>query len=176
MNPVTKLYIKVFFQAGIPFGLVMSAIDLINGNGFSWEKFLFSFIGFGLFMSLALVSIHIHRLKKLGVQKFTDENLSVRQTKIVTSPLNLSEMKQKLKSDLALEKMKMTEAQNGILLDSKVTWKSWGEKIGVILQCKDGGNYVYHISSKPRLTRTIIDFGKNLVNVNNIEQAITPHS
>ena len=47
-------------------------------------------------MPLALVSIHIHNLKTWS-QKFTDENLSVRQTKIVTSPLNLSEMKQKTK-------------------------------------------------------------------------------
>lgn len=172
MKPITKLYLKTFLQTGISYGLIMLGFDLADGNGFRLWKFLFLTFFFGTSMSLLLVSFHKSRLKKNGIQEMTDQNLGVSQQKIVKSDLNKSELIEKLKTDPIIGKMIMKEIENGIVLKTGMTWKSWGEEIRIILQTKVGSDFDYQISSRPKLTTTLIDYGKNLENVNRIENII----
>ena len=171
MKPITKLYLKTFLLTGIPYGLLTAGFDLVDGNGFRLWKFLFLTFCFGC-MSFLLVSFHKYRLKKNGVQEMTAQNLGVSQKKNLKSEFNKSELIEKLKSDPIIGKMKMQEIENGIILKTGMTWLSWGEEIRIILQTKGESDFDYQISSRPKLKMTLVDFGKNLENVNRIENVM----
>lgn len=151
---------------------MMIGIDLLNGDGFNIWKFLFLTFFFGIGMSLILVTLHKHGLKKLGIQEFTDENLGVRQTKSIKTNLGKTELFNKLKSDPVIRTMKMIETENGITLKTGMTWKSFGEEIKIIHKSENNSNFEYQISSNPKLKYTIVDYGKNLQNLNSIENVI----
>lgn len=123
-------------------------------------------------MSLALVPFHRYRLKKNGIQEITDENVGASQKKSVKSKFNKSELIQKLKIDPIIGKMKMTETENGILLETGMTWKSWREKSKINLKDYEGNDFEYQITSRPRLKITLVDYGKNIENSNRIENLI----
>jgi maltodextrin utilization protein YvdJ len=172
MKPLTKLYLKIFLFTGIPYGLIMMGIDLMDGNGFNLWKFLFLAFFFGITMSLILVSFHKYSLKKNGIQELMDENLGVIQTKVIKTKLSKTELINKLKSDPIVGKMKMRESENGIVLKTGISWKSWGEEIVIDLKSKNGSDFEYQVSSSPKQKTTLLDFGKNLKNLNRIESVI----
>lgn len=172
MKPITKLYLKTFLFTGIPYGLIMLGFDLADGDGFRLWRFLFMTFFFGITMSFILVAFHRNRLKKNGIKEFSDENLSVSQTKSLNSKLNISELIRKLKNDPIIGKMKMAEVENGILLKTNMSWKSWGEEINIMLTSDKDADFEYQISSSPRLKTTLVDYGKNLENINRIESVI----
>ena len=172
MKPLTKLYLKTFLWTGIPYGLIMIGFDLLDGDGFKLRKFLFLTFFFGITMSLILVSFHKYRLRKNGIQELTDENLGVTQTKEVKTKLTKTELIDKLKIDPIIGKMKMTETENGVTLKTGMTWKSWGEEIIIALKSETDADFEYQISSSPKLKTTFIDYGKNLQNINRIEDLI----
>jgi hypothetical protein len=172
MKPITKLYLKAFLVTGIPYGLIMLGFDLFDGDGFRLWKFLFLIFFFGTTMSITLVSFHKNRLKKNGIKELTDKNLGVNQTKSLKSELSKIELIEKLKLDPIIGKMKMNETEKGIVLKTGVTWKSWGEEIKIILKSIKDKEFEYEISSNPRLKTTLVDYGKNLQNVNKIENVI----
>jgi hypothetical protein len=150
----------------------MIGFDLLDGDGFKLWKFLFLTFFFGITMSLTLVSFHKHRLKKYGIQELSDENLGVTQKKEIKTKLGKIELINKLKSDPIIGKMKMIETENGITLNTGMTWKSWGEEIKIILKSENNSDFEYQISSSPKLKTTIIDYGKNLQNLIRIENVI----
>tara|TARA_R110002074_G_scaffold166808_1_gene327665 strand:- start:90 stop:473 length:384 start_codon:yes stop_codon:yes gene_type:complete len=123
-------------------------------------------------MSLILVSFHRYRLKKNGIQEITNDNVGVNQSRNLKTGLNKTDLINKLKTDPIIGKMKMTEIENGILLKSGMTWKSWGEEIKIILKSENITDFEYQISSNPKLKTTLVDYGKNLENINRIESAI----
>lgn len=171
MKPLTKLYIKAFLLTGIPYGLLMLAFGLIGSEGRLW-KFLVMTIGFGIIMSLTLVTLHRYRLKKIGVQEITDENIRVGHTKNFKSGLNKNELIEKLKSDPIIGKMKIKEIENGVLVKTGINLMTWGEKIKIILQSDRDPDFEYKVSSHPIVITTLVDYGKNLQNVNRIEKLI----
>ncbi|MEP2057943.1 MAG: hypothetical protein ABJJ05_09065 [Maribacter litoralis] len=172
MKPITKLYLKTFLFTGIPYGLIMLGFDLADGDGFRLWKFLFMTVFFGATMSLILVSFHKYRLKKNGVQEITNNNVGVNQTRNLKSKLNKKDLIKKLKTDPIIGKMKMTETENGITLKTGMTLQSWGEEIKIILKSNQENNFEYLISSRPKLKTTLVDYGKNLENINRIENVI----
>jgi len=66
MNPKTKLYIKVFLMTGIPFGIMMTGFDMVNGARFDLWEFLFLTFFFGIMMSWTLVAVQYSDFKKNG--------------------------------------------------------------------------------------------------------------
>ncbi len=173
MKPITKLYLKTFLVMGIAYGLSMIGFDLLRGEGFSLSKFLFLTVSFGGTMSLILVSLLRHRLRKMGIQEITDDSLNVFQKKNVQSELKKSELVEKLKADPIFGKMNMMEVENGVLLTTGVSWKSWGEEIKILLKDYKETVFEYQILSSPKLKITLIDYGKNLENINRIESIMT---
>lgn len=172
MKPITKLYLKTFLLTGIPYGLLMIGTDILEGEGFSLFKFLFLTFFFGITMSLTQVSLHKYSLKKHGINDVTDANVGVAQTKKFFSELNLTELKIKLNNDPAIRKMKMKDTENGILLTTGISWKSFGENINIFINSHHDSRYEYVVSSSPKIKTTMVDYGKNLENVNRIEKLI----
>jgi hypothetical protein len=150
----------------------MTLFDLEdNSELIIWENLSMSIL-IGAFMSLILVSFHWYNIKKIGVENSNDDNLGVNQTRTIVTKLNKSELIHKLKLDPTIGKMKITEMENGILFKTGTTMKSWGEEIKIILISNKENNFEYQVSSSPKLKTTIVDYGKNLENVNKIESAI----
>ena len=172
MKPIAKLYLKTFLLTGIPYGLIMLGFDLADGDGFRLWRYIFMTLFFGITMSLILVSFHKYRLKKNGIQEISNDNVGVNQSRNLKARLNKTDLIKKLKSDPIIGKMEMTEIENGVLLKSGVTWKSWGEEIKIIQKTNNETDFEYQISSSPRLKTTFVDYGKNLENINRIENVI----
>ncbi|WP_299438310.1 hypothetical protein [uncultured Aquimarina sp.] len=172
MKPITKLYLKTFLFTGIPYGLIMLGFDLADGEGFRLWKYLFMTFFFGITMSLILVSFHQYRLKKNGIQEISNDNIRVNQSINLKTGLNKTDLIKKLKTDPIIGKMKMKEIENGILLKSGISWKSWGEEIKIMLKSEKESDFEYIISSSPKLKTTLVDYGKNLENVYRIENVI----
>lgn len=169
MKPLVKLRIKLFLLQGVPFGIIMSGIEMIRGNEFSLWKFLYWALFFGVTMSFCLVSIHKKRLNKIGVKEYTDENLSVIQNRFFRSSLSKDDLIEQVKNDPKFGKMKMIETENGFILKTGVSLKSWGEEIIIVLKSQTNSIFEYQVLSRPKLRTTLIDCGKNLDNVNQFE-------
>ncbi len=90
--------------------------------------------------------------------------------KNVKSELNKTELVNKLKTDSIAGTI--TEIENGLVLKTGISMSSWGEKIKINLLSKGDNDFDYQVSSSPLMWITIIDFGKNLENVEHIESLI----
>jgi len=172
MTPITKLYLKTFLISGIPFGLIMSILGFTSGVLVMILIFFMSTFIFGGLMSLIIVSFHRYKLKKKGVKKITTENIGVSHTRNIKSRINKIELIEILKNDSIFGKMKMKEIENGIHLKTEMTRESWGENIKIILQSNNNSEFEYLVSSSPKIKTTIIDYGKNLENVNLVENIL----
>jgi len=151
----------------------MIAIGLLFGdNGLNLNNIIIGALFYGIFLSLTLVSTHKNKLKEMGIEKLTDQNLGVKHTIDIKSELNKSELIEKLKKDRVVEKMKMLEIENGVLFNKGTFWKYWGNEIKITLQKKGEKEFNYTISSRPISKVKIIDNGKNLKNVNRIKNLI----
>lgn len=174
MTPIVKLYLKVFLLTGIPFATIMVFTKSFFKGGFNMLEFLALAFFFGFLMSLTIVSWHVNRLKKNGIKELTNENLSVNQKRIITSNLDQEQLINKLKCDSVLGRMKIIPTKSGIKLKAGTTFWSWGETMKIISNpIPQDDKYEYHITSKPKLKTTIIDYGKNLENVEKIQKVIS---
>ena len=173
MKPIAKLYLKVFLLGGIPCGLIITSFDLLIDEFELWKS-LFQTFYLGISLSLSLVSVHIYKLKKNGIQELTDETLGVKQTKEIKTKFKKRELVNKLKTDPIIGKMKMTETDNGVTLKTGTTWESWGDEIKIVLKSASDPDFEYQISSRPKLklNTALVDFGRNLQNLNRIENVI----
>ncbi len=170
MKPLVLLLVKTFLLTGLGFTLTMALIDLIfDGKVSLWES-VYRLIFFGTIMTLAFGLSHINALKRLGVKTFTAENLSVKQKRVVLSTLSLKDILSRLKTNPDFNKMEVIEEGNRILLSSKISWMGWGEKISIQPLQVLGSGTEYEITSQPKLGTTLVDSGKNLQNVMEVER------
>jgi len=172
MKPIALLILKTFLLTGFGFALFMGLIDLIFDGSADPGKFLYRLIAFGGLMSILFVAMQFYGVKLLGLKSFTTENLGVKQKRIVLSNLSMQDILRKIKTDPGLKKMKATEEVNSILLSSNISWMSWGEKISIQPLHSSGTKTEYEIISRPKLSTTIMDGGKNLENVMRVEKLI----
>lgn len=173
MKPIYKLYLKSFVFTGIIYGMLNVVFDIMDGDEIQWGGILFKTLAFGVTMSLFFTNLQKAALKDMGIQTFTDENLSVFQSKKVVSPWNTSTLIEKLKADPVFRKMKMTETEDGVVLSTSLSWKSWGEKIKIKNLGPKANEFEYLVSSSPHLKLTVVDYGKSLVNVKSIEKVLS---
>jgi len=171
MNAIVKLYIKVFLLMGIPWGILMLLFDLLDGTGFSFWKLVLRIVLFGGFMSLTLVSLHILKLNKIGAGKLP-ESLGVNHTRYINSSIVPNELASRLEADPAISKIYISDSENEIKLDTSLTWASFGENISIQARPIGSNQFEYKISSSPKLGTTLVDFGKNIQNVNRIEKIL----
>ena len=158
---------------GIPFALLMTLMDVFLGEEFSVFKFIFHTVFFGGTMAMFAMYMQKGRLKKMGVTDFTTENLAVNQSRVIQSNISIKELIDRLKSDEFFGKMKLKENRNVIQLRSKASWRSWGEKIRIIIISEESGLIKYDVFSEPVIGITLVDYGKNLENVERLERLMT---
>ncbi len=161
---------------GIPYGLIMLLFDLIDGGVFIFSRFLFYTVLFGVLMSLTLVGFYKNRLNKKGINEITEDTLKVKQQVKIQSDLTKNELVKHLKNDAYFSKMTLEESVNEINLCSKVTWWSWGEMITILISTGNNKLNKFDITSKPKVSTTLVDFGKNKENILLLINLINRHS
>jgi len=161
-----KLYLKLFLATGIPFGLIMGVMygDLTKG--------LFVGLFFGFFMSLILGTLNIIFTKKSTSQD-SSKATGVHQTKVLELQLPYDKTFDLCISSLDSVKgtVKQEERSLGkVVAKTGMTWKSFGETIQFDVRKIDNEKTQVQISSKPALPTTLVDYGRNLENVEKITE------
>ena len=172
MKPIIKLYLKIFLLTAITYFIFKTLSSLADDSELIKWKNITTSLFFGIFMSIILVSSQWNKLKKAGVKNITDNNIGVNQIRTIESKLNKNELIHKLKLDPTIGKMNIMEIENGFLFKTGMSMKSYGEEIKIILISNKDSNFEYQVSSSPKLKTTIIDYGKNLENINKIQSVI----
>lgn len=192
MNRYRKLYLKLFLGTGIPFGIIFGIIysiiysleydDFFIGIGILAG--LFGGIFYGVFMSLILGSRHIRSVKRLQYRN-SEDAMGVHHVRNVELQLPYDKA-----FDLCIESIRLIKkskiqkkdiSQGKITAKAGMTWKTWGDLISFDIRKIDNEKTQVIVSSRPTLRATLVDYGKNLENVERIisflkEQSKTAHN
>ena len=115
MNPIIKLYLKIFLFFVFCYGAINLVYYFFDTSYFDFKNLNQIFI-FGCIMSLTLVTVHLVCLKRMKINKFTNSNLGVVQSKIIISNLNKIELFQKIENHPLIRKLNYKKTENVILI------------------------------------------------------------
>lgn len=163
-----KFFLKAFLSFLLIFGLVYVLIDVATGSPSGLKNSLISASFMALFFALILGAAHYYGVKKQLKRKPEYHDLKTVQKIQLQLGYNLEELAEKLKEN-PLVKGKRPLIENAkIRLSMPWSHDNWGEYIDIEpLEDKDG---YYLIKSRPKLRATIFDFGKNLKNLQQLEE------
>lgn len=179
---IIRFYIRLFLATAIPFGIIFGiivGIYLVFQYGYRYGFLglgagLFAGILYGGFMSLIGGSLHVWSVKRMSYGKSVE-------IKDITNVHHFRNIELKLPYDkvfnLCIESLKMFKrykikkedySYGKIIAITGITWKSWGEVISFAIHKIDNNKIKVIISSKIILCTTLVDYGKNLENVEKI--------
>ena len=154
------------FQHGIRFGLVFIAIGAVFGL-------------FGGFVSLIFAFLHSWTVKRMPSGN-TEESIGVHHVRNIE--LNLP---YDMAFNLCLESLSLIKnckvqnedrAQGKILGKAGMTWKTFGDIISFEVSKNANNGIKVEVSSRPAVRTTLIDYGKNLENVDKIIGFFNTHA
>lgn len=174
MKPILSLYLKVFLVASFSYGLLILLLEDKVLDSFKHFYFLYASLLFGAMLSFTLVTVHLYAIRSIGSTKITVENIAVSHNKSITSTLNKKDFIQAIKKNSTLNKMDLIEIETGLILRTGISLRSWGEKIKITINAL-ANEFEYTIVSSPKLKTTLVDFGKNLQNIIQVEELIKKH-
>jgi hypothetical protein len=158
---------------GLPFGLVLALVEIWR-HGWGLDSILIPLVA-GLFAGLALAGYsewHCRRLERMGVDT---HNLSVRPRRRLRLEGGSVEVLAACRAALvALKGRQVKEEDPGVRFSTRtpMTFRSFGETVRLtVVSQRDGGCEV-ELSSAPVLLTTMIDYGKNLENVETVTRAL----
>lgn len=172
MKPTTKLFIKNILVTGLTFGLTMSIIDLIRGEGFVFWKFLFLTIFFGLSMSLFSVYEHIGNLKNRGVKDLSDENLNAIQKDEVVTEMRKETFIEKLMELKIFKKAKLIHRDGGLTIRTRGGFYSIGEIVKIDIQHLDKETFKYSLLSKPKHPLALVNGGNGYAQIQEMRRIL----
>jgi len=156
----------LFLATGVPFGVIM---------GYFYHSFVQGIIAgvfFGFFMALCFRIMESLSLKMMGKK---DSDIGVRQEKKFNVSLSKEDAIGKIKIALNKMKAKITndDSNNGIIeAKTRFSWKSVSEII-TIRFIENSGQTVIFVESRPALSTTMVDYGKNLQNVEKFQELMS---
>lgn len=161
--------IRIFLQTSIGFGLLMMIFDFVVYGDINIVSNLISGIGFGIFMTGILGYWNKKSVKRKSSADSTND-YDVKQTKEINLPVPYDKAFELcIESVNQLKKPKIKEKNySGGVITAKtgITWDTFGDTVSFKLtETKDYTHIV--VSSKPVFFQ-VVDYGKNLENVNNI--------
>jgi len=170
-----RKYIKTFAVvgglAGLLYGLAMALkIGLWNGI---LAGVIFGAIG-GSLMALVLIPLDL-----FFTRKFPPEALNVQQHRELKVQGECKQVFEKCHAVLeSLPFIKAVSSTNGstqLSANTKMSFASFGEDIKLTIKELDKVAVEIHISSRPAFRYTLLDYGKNFRNVEQISAAINNH-
>jgi len=171
-----KLFFKLFLISGIPFGLFSGILSLnkaempdviINGA--------LSGLVFGTITSFILIALHTLLSKKVVTER-PARDLKILQSRRIELPLAYKQT-----YNLCLQSIKTISRcriishninTGEIKARAGLNWKTWGDNINFRLT-KERDFTVVEVSSRPSAGSTLVDFGKNLDNVERITKFLS---
>jgi hypothetical protein len=166
-----NIYKRLFLATVIPFGIIMGICLMFQYGFLGFVAGLFGGIFYGGFMSLILGSLHIWSVKRISYRKSKDIT-NVRHSRNIELQLSYDKAFNLCIESLKIFKKYKIKEENysygKIVAITGMTWKSWGEVISFDVHKTDNNRIQIIISSKPVLPTTLVDYGKNLENVERI--------
>ena len=173
MKAALLLFIKAFALFSIPFGILMFLFGMLEGNP-NLMSDVTRAATYGFLMSITLVGTHIFTIHKKKLGPITAETLKVTHKKVVISELPKTELIDRLTEDPEWKKFDIRISDTDIRIKTKPSIWTWGEKIRILAQQAVDGKYQYEITSAPDVGTTLVDYGRNLQNVQRLEKLILP--
>lgn len=184
---VAWLYLKICLFTGIAFILLMGLyylivsallIHMVYLGLIFWILIVHAGIFFGVAMSLIMGTLHIMGIKSKHYP-VSDEALDVRQKREIFTDLPYDEIFNACISSIdAVKKGRIvSEDRTKGRIDAQTgwSWKSWGEKISFDIRKQAGDKSVISVTSRPKVGTTLVDYGKNLDNVEKISIYLKNH-
>jgi hypothetical protein len=174
-----KLYLKLFLATGIPFGIFTAIFFTFQfGLFYGLVSGLIEGIVFGSFMSLVCGFLHSWSVKQLpfGKSEAAMGVHHVRNTELLL-PYDIA-FTLCIKSLSSIKKCSIqskNRSQGKIIAKTSMTWKTFGDVISFKLLKIDNDKIQVEVASRPIVRTTLIDYGKNLENVETILRIIKEH-
>jgi hypothetical protein len=167
-----NLYLKIFLGMGIPFGICIFLLyGLVIG---AWGGMFF-----GGFMSLTLGSLHHCSVQQMSSGR-SQEATGVHHVRHVTMLLPYDAAFDLCFDSLGLIKeckpQKVDRSQGKITARAGITWRTWGDVVSFEVREVGGEGIQVKVSSRPVVRMTLVDYGKNLENVEKIVGFLNSHS
>jgi len=174
-----NIYLKLFLAMGIPFGIFMGIFDSLQYGFFSGLiGGLFAGIFFGFFMSLTSGSLHSQSVKRMPYGN-SEEAMGVHHVRNVELRLPYDDVFNICIESLNLIKkfkiQKEDRSQGKIVARISVSWQIWGDMISFDVCRIDNNRTQVIVSSKPVVRTTLVDYGRNLENVERITEFLKKH-
>lgn len=173
MKPKHTYFAKMFLLTGIPFAALMTITNVAYGEEFVLWQFLFYLIFFGLFMGLFLTNAMTSKLKKLGIEDGTIDDLKAFQKRSITSKLSIENAYQKIENDPFFRKATFSFDGSLLIIKKGISSFSWGEKITIKLLLEFEDSFKYEITSQPMVIFNIMEGAKNYENVLKIQEILS---
>ncbi|MDR3614795.1 MAG: hypothetical protein P4L53_14650 [Candidatus Obscuribacterales bacterium] len=170
-------YRRIFLFTTIPYGLITG---IFVGCFWGIWHGLIAGVGGGLFyglgMALCLGALQQFSTKQLKTD-YRETLLGVHQVQALSVERCFDEAFELCASSvLLLRNCRITQQDKelGIInAQTGTTWKSFGEKIMLTVSSTDKDSCTVTISSKPAISTTLVDYGKNVENLRVIEDALS---
>lgn len=167
-----RFYFRIFRYFGVPFGFLLGVIEGYSHGfqrGLIWGIATGAFYGLG--MALYFGISQKRSVKRQGFE-ITEDALNVRQTRILFLSQPYDEVFENCIR--ALETIEKSEVKSADPSTGKIeatngwNWKSFSEKITIEIAGSEADLTGVVILSRPKMQTAMIDFGKNLENVETI--------
>lgn len=162
MTPTSKLYLKGILYTSFICAACQNFVFLLTNKGLAIDPFaIFLFLLFGIAIGGYAVERHLSSLKKMEISNITDENLSVKQTRIVITNNSPDFVADQIKQNMSFNLATKRISENCIKIKSRNKW--WQRQSKTLITIKKlNENYEYKIVSSPRSKLTLVDNGENL--------------
>jgi hypothetical protein len=171
--------LKIFFLSGAPFGFLMGAwyYNLYGLQaGIKGGLFAGAFFGFLTFIILGL--LHRQAVKKIK-GKSTRETMGMHHTRAIEIQLPYPRAFDLCIQSLSLMKrcriLEHDRSKGKITAKTGLNWKTWGDTITFNIKKTGKEHLKISVSSRPTARTTLVDYGKNLENVEKIISFVKNH-
>ncbi len=170
---MNHLFFKLLLMSGIPFGCLMGVMSFQMGdNADAIRNGILSGLICGTLVSYILISLHKSLSRKVvSDASMPDYNIHQVRRIVMGIPFEkaFSRCIQSLKTVNMCRIISQNPDKGEIRARAGLNWKTWGDDININLTEGKETTGV-EISSRPSARSTLVDFGKNLDNVERIRR------
>ncbi|WP_420126692.1 hypothetical protein [Longimicrobium sp.] len=165
-------FARIFWYCGLSFGLFQFVATLVQSRSFVAAAFIGVAAGifFGATMGLTLTALSRWAMKRRGIERGKG-GTGVDVSDGVLLPLPPQQALERCRAALAanrgLKEVRVDPARGAAYAHGRLSWASFGEKIECRVAAVEDGSWVT-IRSRPVLSTTVVDYGKNRENVQRI--------
>ena len=173
------LFFKILLLSGIPFGFLIAILSMQREKVFDVIlNGILSGLVFGTLVSYLLISLHKSFSRKVVTDSF-NHDFGIFQSRRIEIPLSYEDAYrlclQSLKTISRCSIQSQSHDEGIIKARAGINWKTWGDNV-LLKLVKGEGATIVEISSRPSARSTLVDFGKNLDNVERIKSFLIDNS